>query len=81
MTTPTAIEQAREPTLAEREAAVMQEWWWGNLTPLGVANHLRRAGFKTEVAVQKANALAPSSPLPTLVGELKTAAATSSVRG
>lgn len=48
-----------EATLAEREASVMQDWRWGNLTKLGVANFLRRAGFKPEIAVEKANALSP----------------------
>lgn len=52
-------------TLAEREARVMQHWRWGNLTKLGVANFLRREGFRSEYAVEKANALAalPSVPV------------------
>lgn len=41
----------------EAEARIIQEFRWGNLTSLGVANHLRRAGFRHEVAVAKANAL------------------------
>jgi hypothetical protein len=49
-------------TLAEAEARVMQDYQWGNLTRLGVANHLRRAGFKLEVATDKANAL-PVAPV------------------
>ncbi|MER9912860.1 hypothetical protein NKJ71_19730 [Mesorhizobium sp. M0050] len=47
-------------TLAEVEARVMQDYRWGNLTPLGVANHLRRGGFRFEIAQAKANALQPS---------------------
>lgn len=48
-------------TLKDAEARIMQEYRWGNLTKLGVANHLRRAGFRLEVAQQKANALDPAS--------------------
>lgn len=44
-------------TLAEREEVVMQDWRWGNLTKLGVANHLRRQGFNLRVATEKANAV------------------------
>jgi hypothetical protein len=43
----------------EAEERSMQDYRWGNLTPLGVANHLRRAGFNLEYATAKANALAP----------------------
>lgn len=39
------------------EARIMQDWRWGNLTRLGVANHLRRAGFDIRYATDKANAL------------------------
>ena len=41
------------------EARIMQDWRWGNLTKLGVANHLRRAGFDLRYATDKANALTP----------------------
>ena len=44
-------------SLHEAEERILQEYRWGNLTKLGVANHLRRAGFKHKVAVDKANAL------------------------
>ncbi len=47
----------------EAEARIMQEYRWGNLTPLGVANHLYRAGFRMTVAREKAEALAtPPAP-------------------
>ncbi|MEQ6332974.1 hypothetical protein [Sphingobium sp. MK2] len=44
-------------SLADVETRVLQDWRWGNLTRLGVANHLRRGGFKQEVAIRKANTL------------------------
>lgn len=57
-----------------REAAVMQDFAWGNLTPLGVANHLRRAGFKSEYAQEVANRLAhpaPASALEAFVSDIR----------
>jgi hypothetical protein len=45
------------PDAAEREDAfnrTWQEWRWGNLTKLGVANFLRRAGFRMEYAIRVA---------------------------
>lgn len=48
-------------SLREAEARIMQEWRWGNLTVLGVASHLRRAGFNLQTATDKANALSPPS--------------------
>ncbi|MER9911652.1 hypothetical protein NKJ71_13565 [Mesorhizobium sp. M0050] len=47
----------------DAEARVMQEYRWGNLTKLGVANHLRRAGFNLVTAQAKAEALASSAPV------------------
>lgn len=41
----------------DAEARVIQEYQWGNLTKLGVANHLRRVGFSMQAAVDKANTL------------------------
>ncbi|MBZ9873124.1 hypothetical protein LB542_19945 [Mesorhizobium sp. BR1-1-9] len=52
--------------LEAAEARITQEYRWGNLTPVGVANHLRRAGFRMEVAVEKANTLASSRAEPTV---------------
>jgi hypothetical protein len=60
LSTPIAAHGAGVPE--DRKAAeerIMQEYRWGNLTPLGVANHLRRAGFNMNYAVDKANALRP----------------------
>lgn len=48
-------------SLTDAEKRIMQEYAWGNLTKLGVVNHLRRAGFRIEVAIDKANALAHPS--------------------
>lgn len=45
-------------TPATAEARIMQDYRWGNLTKLGVANHLRRAGFNLDYVMEKANALA-----------------------
>lgn len=55
--TPVGVSEAIPESLADAETRIMQEYRWGNLTPLGVANHLRRAGFRSEVAVAKANSL------------------------
>lgn len=49
-----------------RGVEIMQEYAWGNLTTLGVANHLKRAGFNIDYAQKIANDLAKpaSSPAP-----------------
>jgi hypothetical protein len=52
----------------EAEERIMQDYRWGNLTPLGVANHLRRAGFNLEYATAKANALEAAVQSPPIVG-------------
>lgn len=43
------------------ETSIMQEYRWGNLTKLGVANHLRRAGFDLRYATDKANSLSTNA--------------------
>lgn len=54
----TALANPAPPASAdEREAEVMRQWGFGNLTRLGVANGLVKAGFRHHIAVEKANAL------------------------
>jgi hypothetical protein len=48
-------------SVAQAEERIMQEWRWGNLTKLGVASHLTRAGFRQQVAIEKASALAEAT--------------------
>lgn len=69
VTTPPA-ELAVVPDMAAREAEILQDYQWGNLTPLGVANHLRRAGFKMTYAIEKANALTPETKPAALADDL-----------
>ena len=47
-----------------RGVEIMQEYAWGNLTPLGVANHLKRAGFNIDYAQKIANDLAKPASSP-----------------
>lgn len=44
--------------LRAKEAEIIREFEIGNLTKLGVANHLRRAGFNLTYATDRANTLA-----------------------
>lgn len=46
-------------TAKRAEKTILREYELGNLTALGVANHLRRAGFNLKYATDKANSLAP----------------------
>ncbi len=49
---------------AKRKDDVILDYRRGNLTKLGVANSLRRAGFRLDVATQIANELPPADATP-----------------
>lgn len=55
-----------------RGVEIMQEYAWGNLTPLGVANHLKRAGFNIDYAQKIANDLAKPASSPAGVDVVQT---------
>ena len=54
----------RQKDRKQREVEILQEYRWGNLTPLGVANHLKRAGFNIDYAIKVSNALAKPASSP-----------------
>ena len=58
LSTPTAPQPDRESVLREVE----QEYRWGNLTKVGVVNHLRRGGFNFAAAVRHAERIVPDTP-------------------
>lgn len=69
-----SVAEAAEPvqeTRDEAKARILREHALGNLTPLGVANHLRRAGFRLEAAVDIANSLTHPAPSPVVPSGLE----------
>lgn len=49
-------------SLDDRELNAIREWRWGNLTKLGLVNYLRRAGYRSEVAIERATRIAEQFP-------------------
>lgn len=49
-------------SLDDRELNAIREWQWGNLTKLGLVNHLARAGYRSEVAIERAKRISEQFP-------------------